>query len=64
MADKFSPITFRPNAASLAAIEKIRNANVAEHLSFTQTNAIQLALIEYAKTLPDVPKEQAPMEKA
>ena len=64
MADKFPPIGFRPNQAAMAAIEKIRNANAAVHFVFTQTDAIQLALIEYAKTLPDAPKEQAPTEKA
>jgi hypothetical protein len=62
MADKFSPIGFRPSAASVAAIQKIMAANADTFFKFTQTHAIEKALTEYAKTLPDVPKEPAPVK--
>lgn len=54
MADKPKyPISFRPNDAAWAAIEKIIAANESDWSEFSQTDAIQKALIEYAKSLPD-----------
>ena len=51
-----TPIAFRPRPEVIAAIKKIQAANAKDYTIFTRTDAIQKALIEYAKTLPNVPE--------
>jgi hypothetical protein len=51
--EKLPPLSFRPNATAAAAIKIIHQANQTEYSAFTVTDAIQKALIEYAKIVQE-----------
>jgi hypothetical protein len=62
MADYLKPITFRPTAEAALAIEKIRLSLLPQKTWVNMTDVLVKALVEYAKTLPDPPKESAPLK--
>jgi hypothetical protein len=63
MADNSVVVTFRARPDVRAALEKIIAVKSADYGRFNQTDACSVALLAYAKTLPDPPKENAPREK-
>lgn len=59
MADKTNPpISFRPKPEALPSLEKIISVNENDWSDFTQSDAINKAIIEYAKTLPPLEKKK------
>lgn len=59
MTEYFKPITFRPTAEALEAVEKIRRNMLTGDRWPNLTEIIIRALVEYAETLPDAPAEKA-----
>lgn len=61
MADKLTPVTFRPRPETLVALEKIVLFLSDGVFKASQNRAIEKAIIEYAKTLSESPKVDAPL---
>lgn len=59
MTEYYKPITFRPTAEALEAVEKIRRNMLAGDRWPSMTEIVIRALVEYAKTLPDLIADKA-----